>query len=80
MQKIDFKKELKQLYGPSARQVVEVDVPSMRFLIVDGRGDSDSSQEFADSVEALFAVSYALKFMVKKGAHRRGGRPSSGSP
>jgi hypothetical protein len=67
MQKIDLKKELKSLYQPSAKEVVEVDVPTMNYLIVDGEGDPNTSQAFSDAVEALFAVSYTLKFMVKKG-------------
>jgi hypothetical protein len=67
MKKIDFKKELKHLYQPSARAVVEVDVPTMNFLMIDGQGDPNTAQAYADSVEALFAVSYTVKFMVKKG-------------
>ncbi len=66
MMKIDFKKELKHLYNPSAKKVETVDVPMMNFLMIDGSGDPNTAQEYKDSVEALFAVSYALKFMVKK--------------
>lgn len=67
MPKIDFKKELKHLYNPSAKEVVIVDVPRMNFLMIDGAGDPNKAQEFKDAVEALYSVSYALKFMVKKG-------------
>jgi hypothetical protein len=67
MEKRDLKKEMKHLYQPSARKVMEVDVPSMNYLMADGEGDPNTSQAFSDSVEALFAVSYAIKFMVKKG-------------
>jgi hypothetical protein len=35
--------------------------------MVDGQGDPNTSQEFAQAVEALFSVSYTAKFMVKKG-------------
>ncbi len=66
MAKIDFKKELKHLYNPSAKKVEIVDVPMMKFLLIDGAGDPNTAQEYKDAVEALFAVSYALKFMVKK--------------
>ncbi len=66
MNKIDLKKELKHLYQPSAKEVVQVDVPTMNYLMVDGEGDPNTSQAFSDAVEALFAVSYAVKFMVKK--------------
>jgi len=67
MAKIDFKKELKHLYNPSTKKVEIVDVPMMNFLLIDGSGDPNTAQEYKDAVEALFAVSYALKFMVKKG-------------
>lgn len=67
MEKIDLKKALKHLYQPSAKEVVRVDVPVMNFLMVDGKGDPNTSQAFADAVEALFALSYTLKFMAKKG-------------
>lgn len=67
MKTIDLKKELKHLYQPSAKQVVQVDVPSFQFLMFDGQGDPNTSREYAEAVEALFAVSYTVKFMVKKG-------------
>lgn len=44
-----------------------VTLPKLHFLAVDGHGDPNTSQEFKDAVEALFSVSYTLKFMVKKG-------------
>ena len=67
MKKIDFKKELKHLYSPSAKEAVIVEVPKMNFLMVDGQGDPNTAQEYKDAIEALYAVSYALKFMMKKG-------------
>ena len=68
MEKLDLKKELKHLYQTSAREVTPVDVPAMNYLMVDGKGDPNTAPEFAQAIEALFAVSYTLKFMVKKGA------------
>ena len=67
MQKIDLKKELKHLYQPSAKKVARVDVPALQFLMIDGEGDPNTSHEYAQAVEALFSVSYTLKFMIKKG-------------
>ena len=66
MPKTDFKKDLKHLYQPSAREFVVVDVPPMQFLMVDGHGDPNTAQEYQDAVEALYAVAYKLKFMSKK--------------
>lgn len=35
MSKVDFKKELKHLYRPSAKKIAVVDVPPMQFLMVE---------------------------------------------
>jgi hypothetical protein len=63
--KVDVKKELKQLYNPSAKEVSIVDVPDMNFLVIDGEG-SPASQAYMDAVQTLFPLAYALKFIVKK--------------
>jgi hypothetical protein len=67
MDKIDLRKELKHLYQASAKAVVQVEVPPLKYLMVDGEGDPNTSQAYAQAVEALFSVSYTGKFMVKKG-------------
>lgn len=66
MPKIDFKKELKHLYRPSAKEFVVVDVPLMNFLMINGHGDPNTAQEYKDAVEALYGVAYRLKFMSKR--------------
>ena len=68
MQKIDYKKELKHLYKPSAKKAEIIEVPSMNFLMIDGEGDPNTAPAFAEAIEALYAVSYTLKFRVKKGS------------
>jgi hypothetical protein len=65
--KVDLKKELAALYQASAKDIVELDVPQLRFLMIDGQGDPNTSRAYAQAVEALFSVSYTAKFMVKKG-------------
>jgi len=64
--KVDLRKELRHLYNPSAKEVSVVDVPEMSFLMVDGEGNPNTSEWYGQAVEALYAVSYALKFMMKK--------------
>ncbi len=66
MKKIDFKKELKHLYRPTTKKIDIVDVPAMNFLMIDGKGDPNTAKEYTDAIEALYSVSYTLKFMVKK--------------
>jgi len=65
--KIDLKRELTALYGPSAKAVVRIEVPPMKFLMIDGQGDPNSAPAYSEAIEALYAVAYALKFAVKKG-------------
>jgi hypothetical protein len=67
MTRRDLRKELKQLYSPSAKIVGEVQVPAFTYLMVDGQGDPNHSAAYAEAVEALFTVAYTAKFMVKKG-------------
>jgi hypothetical protein len=66
MKKIDFKKDLKSQYNPSAKDVSLVEVPAMNFLMIDGAGDPNTAKSYQEAVEALFAVAYAVKFTVKK--------------
>lgn len=67
MEKIDYKKQLKNLYKPSAKQVDIVKIPQMNFLMIDGEGDPNTSQSFQGAIDVLYPLSYALKFMVKRG-------------
>jgi len=67
VKKIDLKKELKELYRPSAKKVSIVEVPRMSYLMIDGKGDPNTSQEYKDAMETLFPLAYALKFMLKRG-------------
>ncbi|MBT8210156.1 MAG: GyrI-like domain-containing protein, partial [Eudoraea sp.] len=67
MEKRDLKKELKPLYNPRASKVVTVEVPEFNFLKVDGKGDPNTSKTYKEAVEALYSLSYALKFAIKKG-------------
>ena len=67
MKKLDFKKELKDFYsGVSAKEFSIVDVPPLQFLMIDGQGYPGTSQEYQDAMQALYPLSYTLKFMGKK--------------
>ena len=69
MAKLDLRKQLKYLYAPSANKVEVVDVPRFQFAMVDGeieagRGPEDSPA-FQEALEALYGISYTLKFASK---------------
>lgn len=65
MSQRDLKKEMKELYSPSAKEVGVVDVPAMSFLMLDGSGDPNGPA-FAAATATLYAVAYALKFKIKR--------------
>jgi hypothetical protein len=67
MQTIDFKKRLGALYSAPAKAPVIVEVPPLNFIMIDGAGDPNTSEEFRQAVEVLFSASYTLKFLIKKG-------------
>ena len=61
---IDFKKDYKDLYQPESTPSV-IDVPEMTFIAVDGKGDPNTSAEYAAAIEALYGLSYAIKMSNK---------------
>jgi hypothetical protein len=65
-EKYDVKRAYRELYAPSAREFTLVDVPPMRYLAVDGHGDPNTAAAYAEAVEALFSVAYAVKFRSRK--------------
>ena len=66
MSKVDFKKTLKPLYVPSAKEIVVVDVPGMNFLMVDGAGAPGSDNpDYERALSWLYGTSYGLKFLSK---------------
>ncbi|MBI4316518.1 MAG: GyrI-like domain-containing protein [Chloroflexi bacterium] len=67
MKKVDLRKQYKHLYAPSAKAVGVVDVPPLNFLMIDGQGNPNTSPDFGAALEALYAMSYTLKFAVKLG-------------
>jgi hypothetical protein len=61
----DPEQALRQLYR--ARRTPEfVEVPELSFLMIDGHGDPNHSERYRQAVQALYAVSYRLKFALKK--------------
>ena len=66
MKKVDLKKEFKNLYNPSSKEIEIVKVPKMNFIMVDGMGDPNISKDYSGSIEVLYSVSYTIKFIFKK--------------
>ena len=70
MEKIDLQKTYKDLYNPSAKAVQLVQARAFNFAMIDGaiepgHGPGDSPA-FQEATQALYSVSYTLKFAVKQ--------------
>jgi hypothetical protein len=72
METLDLRTQYKHLYKPSAKKVALVDVPPLQFAMIDGVIPADQrvgdSLDFAEALDALYGLSYTLKFMFKKRA------------
>ncbi len=62
----DIKKDHAALYAPRAGGFHVVEVPELSFLMVDGHGDPNVSHAYAEAVQALFALSYAVRATAKR--------------
>ena len=65
MEKYDVKKVHTRLYSPPSKGFAVVDVPELRYIAVDGRGDPNVSSAYTAAVEALYGVAYTVKFASK---------------
>ncbi|PID55766.1 hypothetical protein CSB45_14595 [candidate division KSB3 bacterium] len=63
--KYEWRKEEKHIYLPPQKPVL-VDVPQCKYFTIRGSGNPNSPF-FAECVEALYAVSYAIRMSHKKG-------------
>ena len=61
---IDFKKTEKELYQPKTTPSA-INVPEMVFIAIDGKGDPNTSAEYAAAIEVLYGLSYTIKMNNK---------------
>jgi hypothetical protein len=61
----DLDREIAGLYRATATPHM-VDVPELAFLMIDGHGDPNASQDFQAAVQALYTLSYSVKFAIKR--------------
>lgn len=65
MNDADMRARLKELYLPPPTDFVLVDVPEMRFVMIDGRGAADRSA-LDHAVKWLFAAIYPIKRIARE--------------
>ena len=64
MQKLDYKKEYKDLYQPPSKPTI-INIPEMLFIAVEGEGDPNTCQEYSEALEILYGLSYTIKMSGK---------------
>lgn len=62
---VDYKKLEKEYYIPSTKPSI-VMMPKMKFIVVDGEGNPNTSKQYKDALEILYGLSYTIK-MSKMG-------------
>lgn len=66
MEKIDLKKKYKELYNPPKKDFSIIEVPSLQYIMIDGKGDPNTSGAYQQVIETLYGLSFTLKFGLKK--------------
>ena len=65
MGKTDLKVDYRDLYTAPVGEIVEVEVPDLAYLMIDGQGDPNTSSGYVECVNALFSVAYKTKFACR---------------
>jgi hypothetical protein len=68
--KYEWRKKDKEIYLPKTDPSI-IDVPKLNYFTLKGKGNPNS-EVFKECVEALYALSYAIRMMPKKGIHPEG--------
>ena len=63
--KLDLRKALKQYYDPPAGEVELIEVPPMKYVMVDGAGEP-GGESFQQAMSAIYNIAYTMKFRSKK--------------
>ena len=71
LEKLDYKKEYRDLYLPKKKPSI-VQVPEMIFIMVDGRGNPNTGQEYQQALEVLYGLSYGIKMSKMNGSQPEG--------
>lgn len=71
MEKLDYKKEYKDLYQPTAKPSL-IDVPEMIFFAVDGEGDPNTCPAYKEALEMLYGLSFTVKMSKMDGSQPEG--------
>lgn len=71
MEKLDYKKEYKDLYQPKTKPSI-IEVPEMIFIAIDGKGNPNTSSEYKKALEILYGLSFTIKMSKMNGTQPEG--------
>lgn len=66
MDKVDFKKEYKDLYLPKTSPMI-ISVSTIKFIMIDGKGNPNTCVEYKNACEILYGLSYSIKMSKMNG-------------
>lgn len=64
MESLDLRKMLKPYFSASAKPEI-LTVPDFQYLMIDGKGDPNTSADYHAALQALYSLAYTLKFSFK---------------
>ncbi|UYP44875.1 hypothetical protein NEF87_001160 [Candidatus Lokiarchaeum ossiferum] len=64
--KFDYKLKYPEFYKPSSKHPTILEIPKMKFFMIDGKGDPNISKDYKNAISTLYAVSFTLKMYYKK--------------
>src|SRR6476646_4480572 len=56
----------RSLYSASSIAPTLLEVPTLKYLMIDGEGDPNDSDQFQAAMHALYSIAYGIKFARKK--------------
>jgi hypothetical protein len=68
--KLDYKKEFKDLYMPKQKPAL-IEVPPMNFIMVNGKGDPQQ-EEYQNAIAILYALTFTIKMSKMSGSQPAG--------
>ena len=66
MKKVDLKKKYKPFYSERKGSMSIVEVPEFKYLQCNGQGNPNTSADYQNAIEALYALSYKIKFAIRE--------------
>ena len=60
MNKVDYKKLYKDIYQPKTKPEL-ITVPPIQYVVVEGQGDPNTSEDYQEAIRLLYGLSYTIK-------------------